>query len=109
VTAEAEDCAVCGRPRSGVEPKERWLDVDIYRVDDDDLLDERSEGFCSQEHAAEWLLRPLPPVARGRPAHRWGWRDRLATAGVASVFGLVAATCLLGIVTAVRWFVALLT
>ena len=97
---------MCGRARDTVKPRERWLEVEIFRFNDDDVFDEQGEGFCSQEHAAEWMLRPLPPVSGSRTLPQRGWRDRLAGAAVASAFGLCAAACLLGVVTAVRWLLA---
>ncbi len=63
--AEGDSCAVYGRLRSTVTPQERRLDVDVYRINDDDVFDEQGAGF-----------------------------------------GLAAAACLLGVVTALRWLLA---
>lgn len=106
IDAEGEVCVVCGRSRHGVEPPERWLDVEVFRADEKGVLDEQAGSFCSQEHAAEWLLRPLPPIPDGRPPPAWGWRDRLVESTVIAGFGLCAALCLLGVATAVHWLIS---
>ena len=106
-TADASDCAVCGRPWTEVDEGSRWLHLEVTRHDASDCLDFLDVDFCSQEHAAEWLRRPLPAPA-SEPLHTVTSRDRLADLGLALVLGLVVAFALLGIWTAGRFVVDLL-
>ena len=49
-------CGECGTPLRGMP-----LD-DVPGLELDFQGQSRDEAFCSQEHAAAWLAKPLPPV-----------------------------------------------
>ena len=101
-------CALCGRPWSEVDGGRRWLHLEVTRGDHGDGLDFLDADFCSQEHAAEWLDRPLPePDPEPTVPQRTSRRDRFATAGVGLSFGAVAGLTVLGSVTAARWVLQL--
>ena len=55
-----------------------------------------NEDFCSQEHAVQWLSRPLPPPTPLPPVP--AWRDRLASAGVLLMFLVPTVFACIGIV-----------
>ncbi len=62
VEGEATHCATCGREwREADNDREQWLSVEISRIDSQGEEHWLYENFCSQDHAAEWLSRPLPP------------------------------------------------
>jgi hypothetical protein len=85
----------------------RWLHLEVTRSDDADRLDFLDADFCSQEHAAEWLRRPLPAPASG-PPHTVTLRDKLVDIGLALVFVLIVGLAALGLWTAGRSVVDLL-
>ncbi len=89
-------CSLCGQPCLEVDGGRGWLHLEVTR-------EERVGGehwwevdFCSQEHAAEWFARPLPPPAGAvePPAGTVG--DRLATLGCFAVFALVVVVLAVG-------------
>jgi hypothetical protein len=100
--ADASLCAACGRPWTDVDGGRNWLHLEVTRDDGGDGLDFLDVDFCSQEHAAEWLQRPLPAPVRA-PPYRMSWRNHVAATGVALSFGLVAGLAVLGLWTAVRF------
>ncbi|SOE02895.1 hypothetical protein [Blastococcus haudaquaticus] len=60
--------------------------------------------FCSQEHAAEWLRRPLPkPLAPSPPPGPTSWSHRLAMGGCFAVFLVLVACLAIGGWTVVRF------
>ncbi|GHF55821.1 hypothetical protein FHX82_002315 [Amycolatopsis bartoniae] len=89
-------CALC--ERTPEKEDENWLDVDVRVGEDDYYL-----WFCSQDHAAEWFSRPLPPVE--------GAESAAVDSGDGVLFGIVFTTMLLavlgligiGICTVVGW------
>ena len=105
-TADASDCAVCGRPWTEVDEGSRWLHLEVTRHDESDRLDFLDADFCSQEHAAEWLRRPLPAPASA-PPYTVSVRDRFEEWGVGLLFGLVVSLAVLGLWTAGRFVVGL--
>lgn len=59
---ELESCTYCG----ATVPDDGWVGLEVQRpVDvpgrDDRWVDYDGGTFCSQDHAALWLARPLPP------------------------------------------------
>lgn len=98
-SADASVCAVCGRPWTDVDDGDNWLHLEVTRHDELDHLDFLDADFCCQEHAADWLRRPLPAPA-SEPAHTVTWRDRLVDVGLALLVGLLVALALLGLWTA---------
>lgn len=90
-------CEVCGRPL-GIEGEDKWLAIEIQR-EDSSLL---NVNFCMQEHAAEWMSRPLPA---GEPLqiHPRTWGERLVDGLFLAVCVIAAAVMLLGVYTVVRW------
>ncbi|RBY79407.1 hypothetical protein DQ239_07250 [Blastococcus sp. TF02-09] len=78
----------------------------MTRHDELDRLDFLDVDFCSQEHAAEWLRRPLPALS-SEPVYTVSARDRLVDAGLALFFGLLIALAVLGVWTAGRFVVGL--
>jgi hypothetical protein len=90
-------CARCGRP-AGIEGDDRWLTIEIER----DNVDPLYVGFCTQDHAVEWLSQPLPP---GEPAVELPstTKDRLIDGLLLAVPVVVLALVLLGLYTVVRW------
>ncbi|MBJ7452747.1 MAG: hypothetical protein JHC71_11780 [Blastococcus sp.] len=105
-TADASDCAVCGQPWTEVDDGIRWLHLEVTRHDESDRLDFLDADFCSQEHAAEWLRRPLPAPA-SEPLHTVTSRDRLVDMGFVLLIGLLIALAVLGLWTAGRFVVGL--
>ena len=104
--ADASDCAVCGRPWTDVDDGADWLHLEVTRHDELNRLDFLDADFCSQEHAAEWLRRPLPAPASDR-LHTVTSRDRLVDMGFALFIGLVFALAGLGLWTTGRLLVDL--
>jgi hypothetical protein len=78
--ADASLCAFCRRRWSEVNDGSDWLNVEITGSDGRDGLDFIAEDFCSQGHAAQWLSRPLPPVAAPYDPPPRSWKDRLVAA-----------------------------
>jgi len=105
-TADASDCAVCGQPWTEVDEGSRWLHLEVTRHDDSDRPDFLDVDFCSQEHAAEWLRRPLPAPATA-PLYTVTRRDQLVDIGVVLLLVLVVALAALGLWTAGRFVVGL--
>src|SRR3712207_2893126 len=106
-SADASDCAVCGQPWTDVDGGSNWLHLEVTRSDELDRPDFLDADFCSQEHAAEWLRRPLP-VPASAPRYTVSTRDRLVDIGLALLVGLVITLALLGLWTAGRFVVDLL-
>ena len=104
--ADASVCAVCGRPWTEVDGGIGWLHLEVTRHDDSDRPDFLDADFCSQEHAAEWLRRPLPAPASG-PPHTVTLREKLVDIGLACVFVLLVGLAALGLWTAGRFVVDL--
>ena len=105
-SADASDCAVCGQKWTDVDGGKRWLHLEVARHDELDRLDFLDADFCSQEHAAEWLRRPLPAPASA-PQYTVTSRERLVDFGLALLFGLLVALALLGLWTTGRFVVGL--
>ena len=105
--ADASGCAVCGQPWTDVDAGSNWLHLEVTRHDESDRLGFLDADFCSQEHAAEWLRRPLP-VPASAPPYTVSTRDRLVDIGLALLVGLVVALALLGLWTTGRFVVDLL-
>jgi hypothetical protein len=79
-----------------------WLNIEVTRSDGHGDFDWLEENFCSQEHAAQWLARPLPaPVAVDLSSHS-DWKDRLLSVVIVVAFGWGAALMLLGAYALVR-------
>jgi hypothetical protein len=104
--ADASACATCGRPWTDVDGGRSWVHLEVTRQDEGDELRFVDADFCSQQHAAQWLARPLPDPAPPAP-HPMTWQDRLAVAGVVLLLLLVAALTGLGVWTAGRFLVDL--
>lgn len=104
--ADASDCAVCGRPWTDVDDGADWLHLEVTRHDDLNRLDFLDADFCSQEHAAEWLRRPLPAPA-SEPLHTVTRHDRFADMALALFIGLLIALAVLGLWAAGRFVVEL--
>jgi hypothetical protein len=104
--ADASDCVVCGRPWTEVDDGMGWLHLEVTRHDELDRLDFLDADFCSQQHAAEWLRRPLPAPAAA-PRYTVTTRDRLVDLGLALLVGLVLVLAVLGLWTAGRFVVDL--
>lgn len=104
--ADASGCAVCGRSWTEVDDGSGWLHLEVTRSDELDRLDFRDADFCSQEHAAEWLRRPLPAPASG-PLHTVTLRDQLVDIGLAFVLVLLVGLAALGLWTTGRFLVGL--
>ncbi|MGY1723449.1 hypothetical protein [Blastococcus sp. SYSU DS0533] len=105
--ADTAACATCGRPWADVDGGRGWLHLEVTRSDDVDGLRFLDADFCTQQHAAQWLARPLPdPVPTAPPATTWD--DRLATAWVTLLVLLVAALTGLGVWTAGRFLLDVL-
>ncbi len=103
--ADAALCAACGRRWTDVDGGRGWLHLEVTRNDGADGADYLDVDFCSQQHAAEWLQRPLPePVLE--TSFVMTPRDRLVGAGVGLVLGLAAALAMLGIWTVARLIIA---
>ncbi|MCF6507586.1 hypothetical protein E9549_09230 [Blastococcus sp. MG754426] len=97
--ADASACATCGRPWADVDGGRGWLHLEVTRSDEAEGLRFLDADFCTQEHAAQWLARPLPdPVAP--ELHGATWPDRLAAAWVVLLVVLAAALTGLGAWTA---------
>ena len=96
---EAEEllvCDLCGR-RFDAEDEPAWLGVEIFRPEGDWM----NVVFCRQEHAAEWLARPLPPVRPPGVLPRT-MKNRLVDWSIAALFLFALGLMLLGSYTLVR-------
>ncbi len=105
---EASSCALCGRPIDEVNWGADELRVELSREEDGELRFWVAD-FCTQEHAAEWLRRPLPAGDDPSPVQAVSpWRDRLEAGGCFAVVALVLVLLALGAWTAARlllgWF-----
>lgn len=105
--ADAAPCTLCGRPWTELDGGSRWLHLEVTHGDHREGLHYLDADFCSQEHAAEWLDRPLPEPEPEVP-YRMSRRGRLTGAAVGLAGGGIAALTVLGLVTAVRWVSQLL-
>lgn len=73
-------CDLCARSIAEVDGGRDELRVELTR--DDGELRFWVGDFWTQEHAAEWLRRPLPPATSPAPDPGCTtWRDRLADVG----------------------------
>ena len=80
------------------------MHLEVTRHDGADGIDFLDVDFCSQQHAADWLRRPLPEPVPATP-YKMTWRDRVAASAVGLSFGLVAALATLGLWTALRFII----
>ena len=97
---DSAPCALCGRRLADVDGGVDVTYLEIWHGEPRDWFD---EAFCTQQHAAEWLSRPLPTPDVPEPiAASSGWRDRLVTVAfaVSLLWGL--GLMLLGAYAAVR-------
>lgn len=96
-------CHQCGKVWWEGQPGDGWLFIEISRGpgdwEDADYVDAM---FCSQEHASEWFLLPLPEPEPSVP-YRLTWLERLTGLAFASAVGSVVALACLGLLTAVRF------
>ncbi|MCF6745754.1 hypothetical protein E9529_16020 [Blastococcus sp. KM273128] len=105
--ASASACAVCGRPWPDEDDGRGWVHLEVTRSDEAEGLRFLDADFCTQQHAAQWLARPLPDPASAAPsAATWG--DRLAAAWVVLLVVLTAALTGLGLWTAGGFVLGLL-
>lgn len=99
---DSAPCALCGRPCAEVNNGADWLNVEVTRSDGHGGFDYLYEDFCTQEHAAQWLARPLPaPVPADMSPHS-SWKDRLISVFIVVALGWGAALMLLGSYALVR-------
>jgi hypothetical protein len=89
-------CDLCGRPLDA-EGEEAWLGVEIFRPKGDWI----NAVFCRQEHAAEWLAGPLPPVHPPGSLART-IKDRLVDWSLVALLLYAVVVMLLGSYTLVR-------
>ncbi|WP_203653120.1 hypothetical protein [Demequina activiva] len=106
MTREAEPeeraCELCGADASGSE----WVALEVTRamrtMDGDEDLAFVDANFCSQEHAARWLARPLPEP-EALPEYVPSWRDRWVDLGLGAAFVVVIGLASVGLVAIARW------
>lgn len=79
--------------------EDAWLGIEVYRPE----LNYLGAAFCRQEHAAEWLARPLPPVEPVELLPR-DWRDRAVDAGLLALFLWAGALMVIGSIALIRVF-----
>ncbi|MGY1836917.1 hypothetical protein ACI79P_17635 [Blastococcus sp. SYSU DS0510] len=103
---DASACATCGRPWTDVDGGRSWVHLEVTRHDEADEFRFVDADFCTQQHAAQWLARPLPDPTPPAP-HASTWRDRLAAAWIVLLLGLGGALMGLGVWTAGRFVVDL--
>ncbi len=95
-------CAFCGRRWPSVNGGADWLNIEVTRSDGHGGFDYLYEDFCNQEHAAQWMARPLPaPVPADMSSHST-WKDRLLSVFVVVAFLWGAALMVLGAYALVR-------
>lgn len=104
---DAAPCATCDHRWTDVDGGSGWLHLEVTRHGPDGGFDFHDAEFCSQQHAVEWLRRPLPEPMHEAP-YQETLRDRLAETAVALFFGLVVALAALGLWTAVRFVIDLI-
>jgi hypothetical protein len=104
-SGDAARCALCGRPWPEVDGGADWLHLEITRSYEGDVqfID---EDFCTREHAAEWLARPLPAPAEPTDPPT-SWRDRVAVSLFALVLCLLGLLVVVGFVTSARFLLGL--
>ena len=98
-------CDLCGRVTASPYAGGTGLSLEVNGRGADGEPGDWYVGFCSQEHAAEWLARPLPPApgTDGTPAPPTTWGERAALTGCALVGLCVLALLLVGAWTVVRF------
>ena len=101
--AEVLRCDLCGQRCTDVDGGRSWVHLELTREQPVDDLHWWSADFCTQDHAAAWLQRPLPDPFRGAASGEGStWGDRLAAAGCLGVVTLLAGLLGLGCWTAVQ-------
>lgn len=76
-----------------------WVHLEVTRSDEAEGLRFLDADFCTQQHAAQWLARPLPDPAPP-VLHATTWQDRLAAAWIILLVGLAGVVMGLGVWTA---------
>ena len=105
--AEGDLCDLCGLAYDG-DTARNWLGVELSRGAPDGLPAVEWLAFCSQQHASEWFLRPLPPLEPRPALPKPTVGDRLVDTLVITVLCLIGALFGLGTYTALRFLVDLL-
>ena len=97
---ESAPCTLCGRGLSDVAG---GADATYLEVGHGEPSAWFNEVFCTQQHAAEWLSRPLPAGEPPEPVRESSaWRDRLVSAAFAFSVLWGLGLMLLGSYAAVR-------
>ena len=99
-------CSLCGVHHDGDDRGQVWLGVALRRVVPHEGRDWLV--FCSQQHASEWFLRPLPLIDGPEGLKPPTLRERLGMAVGLAVLCLLAALLMLGASTALRFLVGLI-
>jgi hypothetical protein len=89
-------CDLCGRPCDEVNGGQDELRLELTR---EDLSGDQLYwvgDFCTQEHAAEWLRRPLPEALSTPEPVPPTWSDRAALGGCLGLVALAVAIFVLG-------------
>ncbi|WP_040336791.1 hypothetical protein [Candidatus Blastococcus massiliensis] len=95
-------CDLCGRATPSPSEGGTALTLEVSGRRPDGEWGDWYVGFCTQEHAAEWLSRPLPPPPGSDDAEAppTSWADRAALTGCALVLLGLLALAILGAWTA---------
>ncbi len=87
---------MCGRP-TGADGAKGGVDLEVFTD-----AGVNYGSFCGQEHAAEWLSRPLPaPV--GSREYKPTIGDRVFTVAAVAVLAYLAVMVVVGCVTSALW------
>ena len=106
---EGDLCDLCGLAYDAADEEHDWLGVELSRAAPDDWPAFDWLLFCSQQHASEWFLRPLPPVEPPAPLPPLTLSDRLEGALVVGGLTLMALLMGLGLLTALRFLIDVVT
>lgn len=94
---EEHTCDLCGRPID-VDGADLTIELELFTAGGGTL----EAGFCRQEHAAQWLSRPLPPPVMPDllASERF---DRVVPVVIVVLVVWTLVTALIGSVTLVGW------
>jgi hypothetical protein len=99
-------CSYCG----AIVPDDDWLGIELQRpvvLEDGsqrDFPDYLQVVFCGQDHAARWLVQPLPPPEAVTTTDlKTPWSERLLLAAIVFSVLWVLAFFGLGVWTAAQW------
>ena len=99
---DRDECALCGRE---IGDNDDWWNLEVTGGRPTGAARYWNETFCSQQHGAEWLGRPLPEAERSNTGITTSWWEPVLTVAVLAFVALCIAFSVLGFVVTVNHFV----